>query len=458
MNTIVRQHLAVVFGAMLLALATYLLVAPVETSRPANPDLAQAVAWLSTHPADWRTAAKISDQSLDSDAPDRFGLWRASDDHVRLLAPAQLNGTIAYVRSGVTHWYELDAQQRESVASRAATLLRTDRFFGLALPFFEATGRFDVLRRANPGTVDALTFLRQLAATNGLFDDYRDLRAATRERRVADYRARIRTMPHRDMLADLPNPITVEDKPVVQLVLDELNRRPLDADPGNPAIVDELVAFAIDHHMTPLNGLDAITLESGSASDATRARLALAVGDADRARAIELASTADRSEWRSYDLERAEWDARHGDLTAARARIAAAARSLDPHVLVADARISALAGDSSAAAVDRRELERAFAKPVEWRGLCGDAVCRDATASVFRTNDGTLTLRFIRGESDEVSPYVEVYVDDQLATEAEVADTRELTVPLTGGSVHDITVRLVNPITRNYSGRRVRIS
>lgn len=459
MNTIVRQHLALLLGGMLLAAVAYAFVAPIHVVAPQAMTLAESVSWLTAHPADWRTAARVAGAALDSDAARRTELWQAADAHVRRLAPTQVNGTVMFVRAGLTHWYELDAKQREVVAERSALLLSTDRFYGLALPFYEATGRFDVLRHANPGSVDALVFLERLAATNGLFTDYRGLRGEVRSRGLADYRARLHSMSQRELIAGLPNPLTIADREVVQTVLNELKRRPLDANPGVPDAVERLAQFALAHEITPLDGLEFIALEAGSASDATRARIALATGDPDRARAIELATNTERAEWRDYQLERAIHYARAGDARAANDALnAAAATGLSAEVLDTARQVAKATGDDRRASELEQALQARYATPRDWAGLCGDAVCRNATTRVFRTAAGVLTLTVQKAEADEVAPYVEIYVDDTLAAEGDVDGVRRFPVPLSGQHVEKIEVRLVNPVTRNYTARRVRLS
>jgi hypothetical protein len=88
-----------------------------------------------------------------------------------------------------------------------------------------------------------------------------------------------------------------------------------------------------------------------------------------------------------------------------------------------------------------------------WTNLCGrDELC----TSVFQTHDGPLHFKLSVAQSDEIAPYVELYVDDVLVNEGEVRDVKPLEVA--AGGRHRIEVRLVNRFTRNGTQRRVRLS
>src|SRR5260370_5672654 len=95
---------------------------------------------------------------------------------------------LALLHSGLGHWYELSDRDRRTVLADAEPLLRDSETFGTVLRgFWEATGDFALLRRANPGTQWALETLMQIAATNGLYDDYRYCRDAYQRRRQQDF-------------------------------------------------------------------------------------------------------------------------------------------------------------------------------------------------------------------------------------------------------------------------------
>lgn len=92
--------------------------------------------------------------------------------------------------------------------------------------------------------------------------------------------------------------------------------------------------------------------------------------------------------------------------------------------------------------------------PGKWEGLCsGEEICRFASATL--TGPAAITIQ--NAQSDEVAPYVEIYVDDALVAEGEVVDSRRFEV-LRGTTPHRVEVRLVNPWTRNRIQRRVRLS
>lgn len=105
---------------------------------------------------------------------------------------------------------------------------------------------------------------------------------------------------------------------------------------------------------------------------------------------------------------------------------------------------AALAGN---AVVRHREPER-------WQGLCGrDEICSRASA-VMR---GPLVLRLTTVQSDEIPPYVEIYVDGGLIAEGPVRDSKDFEV-IDGAELHRVEVRVVNRMTRAGIQRRVRMS
>jgi hypothetical protein len=78
-------------------------------------------------------------------------------------------------------------------------------------------------------------------------------------------------------------------------------------------------------------------------------------------------------------------------------------------------------------------------------------------SSVFRIHDGPLTIRASVAQSDQIPPYLEVYLDDKLVMEGEVHDGKTFAIDAAPGP-HRTEVRLVNRIMRNGTQRRVRLS
>ena len=205
---------------------------------------------------------------------------------------------------------------------------------------------------------------------------------------------------------------TKEDEPLVQQVLDELHRRPLDVQPSAEG-ADRLVDCAITHHLEPLDGLSAIVREQGWASDATRARLALHLDDLHHAELIEASSPdVGKPSWSDYYAER---------------------------------------GLETRAAAARVSL-------LQWRGLCSaNEVCTRARKEIVLASPRALSITFARDGGDEVPPYVEIYVDDNRIAEGEVANERTFELGNGAAGVHRIMVRVANPFTRNLVQRKLRI-
>lgn len=388
---------------------------------PIRPTDVDGVArWMTDHPADWLGASALTDQALDSTVPRRFELWREAYAYAVYLAPHRPNARAAFVRGGLFHWYELPADDRRQVLLVTAPLLRDPQTFRrLHQPLWQLTGDFDYLRRNAPDDERSLVWLRDIAATNGRFDDYRALRAAIDQERLETFEERRGTLTPPQMLALLPPRLTKNDEPLLRRILEELNQRPLGAgDAAGVRRADELVSFAIRHRIGPLHGLEAL-MDTPSASEATRARLAVALGRDTHASTIELGAARVSREWAQYHRERAAYE---------------------------EAR-----GDRALAAEYRRRAERAGIEDRSaWRGTCGrNEVCQSAVAVL----DTPQALAVQNAQSDEIPPYVEIYVDDARVAEGPVEDLRRFEIP--AGRVE---VRLVNPWTRNRFQRRVRLS
>jgi len=332
-----------------------------DPARPAELDgLARH---LADHPADWLAASAITDQSLDSLVPRRLELWRAAYEHGKRLAPNRANADAAFARAGLFHWYELAAKDRADVLAITGPLLRDPRAFrSMHRPLWQLTGDLAYLRKYAPDDPYSLNALLVIAATNGRFNDYRELRTQLARKRLETFHAERGTRTSAELVALLPPYLDRGDDALVRGIIEELSRRPIatEAHTLSRRRVQLLLSFA--HR----NGIDTSGLDN-------------LVG---------------------------------ADLTTLRA-------------------------DTSSA----------------WQGLCGGSdVCESATATL----DGPIALTIENAQSDEVPPYVEIYVDDVLAHEGAVENARQFT--LNDDARHRVEVRVANPRTRNRYQRRVRLS
>ncbi|MEA2570941.1 MAG: hypothetical protein QOI24_2942 [Acidobacteriota bacterium] len=381
-------------------------------------DRLQLADYIATHPADAKASAKITDAALDYPITKRRELWHAAHELTNHLEPYRTNGQIAFARAGVFHWAELsDAERKEVIASIGPLLNDYNRFMALYKPVWALTHDLALLLRHAPPGEGVLNELGELAVTNGLFDEYRRLRAETQRVREEEAAAKRATLTPPQLLQSLRPPFRISDEPLISAVLRELQGRPLDEDPHS-STVDPLIEFAIDHHLTPLEGLEAITRLKGTASDAHRARLALALDLPERASDLELGNADVSAPWRRYYAERAEYEAKHGN-------------------------------------ADQAELYRvrayvASTREGKWEGLCDGDLCTNAHAEI----DGPRVLTLEMVQSDEVPPWVELYIDDALRDEGPIAPRRVFTVP---DGVHRVELRVANPMTRNRFRRRVKI-
>ena len=417
-------------AAIMIGLLAGFLLDPALTrgaQRPADP--ASLGAWMNDHPADWLAANAISETALDSNLPRRIELWRAAYEHAAVLAPRKPHPRTSFVRGGLFHWYELPPPERQAVLAAAAPLLQDPRTFNtMRRPLWELTRDLGWLRRHAPADEKALAWLRDTAATNGLFNDYRELRDAVDRQRLRTFTEYKSTLAPPELIQKLPSDLTIADEPLVLQLLAELQRRPLDS--SNAALAkdyaDRLVGFAIDHDLRPLDGLST-WIDTPSVKAPTRARLALALGRPDAASNIELVGGSRSSDWSAYFFERSAFEAARGDAAMAR---------------LYRGRADAVLGAA------------------QWRGTCGkNEVCRRASASFTAKQAGEpIAIDIQNAQSDEVPPYVEVYVNDVRVADGPVQDARHVRVPAPEAGLNRVDVRLVNPRTRNGLQRRVRLS
>jgi len=349
---------------------------------PKRPEDAAGLAlWLSDHPADWVAAATLADRSLDTNLPRRRDIWRGAAGLSSRLAPGRTNGDAGLVRAGFFHWAELGAADRTVVLEKAAPLLREDpRLFAVMVePVWRLTHDLRWLRNASPGTLNATAMLRDLAAVNGRFADYRELRTAVQKKRVEEFLRRRDAAPTSDLIALLPERLDTGEQPLVQAILQEIEQRPFEYEQLK-ARADDLAVFAIDHRVQPLSALAPLLSMPGSLPEPTRIRLSHALNGSDAPR-------------------------------------------LHP------------------------------APSGLWQGTCSaDEICKWA----FKTAIGPARIVATAVQTDEVPPYLEIYVNEVLAAEGEVSDER--TFEIASDGEHRIEVRLANPRTRNGIQRRVRLS
>ena len=404
-------------GTMLLSLAGVVTWRP----QPKLPDDAKALAKrLQSDPADFAATNALTEAALDSDVAKREELWRGAFEHAHSLAPARADSRTALVRSGFFHWYELDDPDKNMVLQEAEPLLREPAAFrSMAPAIWRLTHDFAFLRRTVGRDYASIAMLRDIAATNGLFADYRELRTQATRARTAQLAS------ESDPTEMIPPECTTDDQPMIEAIVAELHDHPIDKHPSNPGGAERLADYAIRHHVGPLDGL-AFLASDASISAPTRARVAIALGDVKQADLIETGAGSDASPvWSDYFAERAAFERARGE------------------ALMATSYASRAAASSNGL--------------LQWNGRCGDDVCTSAHKQFVLDAPRRYTITLARVASDEVPPYVEVYVDDARIGEAAVAGEETFTTaPLPPGR-HRVTVRVINPFTRNLAQRRVRI-
>jgi hypothetical protein len=416
--------LGAIAASSLLLLVAFLLNLDLARDEKHPDDPIALARWIEHRPADWLAASALADRALDADVAQRRELWRASYTLAEYLAPQRPNTAAGFVRGGLFHWYELDARDREAVLDVAARLMRDPFVFAsMHRPLWQLTHDFTYLRRVAPPTMGALGQLRELAVLQGRFTEYRELREAIRALRLRTFNEKRVTMSAGEMVELIPTPLDTRDIPLVRGILEELDRRAFDPQSASGRM-EGLAAFALEHHLQPITALTPFIEQRGTLSDATRARLALALGDVTAATRIEMTTAVSGArEWMPYYSERAEHEAKSGNAAAA-------------------------ATYRARAAFGEREPQRGWTQTCAANELCYTAV---------QKHEGPLRVTASVAQSDEVPPYVEIYVDDELVTEGEVNPSRVFEVHAPAGQ-HRTELRLVNPRTRNGIQRRVRLS
>jgi hypothetical protein len=412
---------------------------------------------LKTAPADWLQATQVVDTALDSESPRRVELWRAAYAHAKTIAPHRTNPDAAFVRSGLFHWYELGNEDRARVLKAAEPLMRDPAFFArMHLPLLQLTGDFPWLRRSAPPTLDTRVALRNLAMARGLFGEYRLLREELRRLRTQTFSARRRTDDPSTLLNLLPERVDSTYEPLVRGLLAELDRQAFDPSRISGR-VEEVVDYALDHDLAPLTGVAPLLEAPSQLRDVTRARVALRLDRSPAANRIEMTSRSARGpEWHAYYLERARAEARRRDAAAANAYLVrAAADGMTAPVLAAAADVARILGHT---AEERRYVAQLERSPRVWAGVCSaEEICTNARSHDWGAAARTRTITLSNVQSDEIPPYVEIYVDDVRLAEGEIRESRTFAVPLTPG-LHEIEIRLVNTHTRNGAQRRLRLS
>lgn len=453
-----RIFLAGIAGMLAIALAVFLTHPDIVRDRVAPRDATAMAAWLAKHPADWLTATQLTEAALDSPSPRRGELWRAAYALARATAPRSSDPLIAFVRGGLFHWYELSAADRKAVLASAAPLMRDARNFDeLHRPLWELTHDLAWLRRNAPGNIGALDQLREIAAANGLFADYRALRDAMRRQRLVMFETTRSTLPAHELPQLLPRRLETEDEPLVRRILAELKHRSFEPERfGDPT--GAMIEYAVRHQL-PVDGLTPFVEAQQGLPAYTRARLALVLGNPDAATNIELTESASSSpEWQTYHLERAELEARQGDAVAANHHLALVmVVRPDAEVIETAIRVTTALHDEATAAQLRGQLHGLMSAPRQWIGTCGDNELCGAAHLQIHTQGEPVTITAAAVQSDQIAPYIEIYADDARVAEGEVAEQRRFTIALPEG-VHRLEVRLVNPRIANGAQRRVRLS
>jgi len=390
-----RIFLIIVAAAMTTAAIAFVLHPPEFRWISPSTDARALAARIARHPTDWESASALSEVVLDSRLENRIAIWHAAYEHAALLAPERSDPANGFARAAFFHWNELSAKDRQDALNAFAPLLRDENLFArMAKPLFELTGDLSLLRHAHPPTRYATGIVMDLASTNGFFDDYRTLRAETERRLNDDFKAQRHAATPAELIAHFPDPPYHAD-----------------AEPMITGLLEEL-------HRRPL--------------DDNPGRVAVVDAIVDYALRHGLGP-----------LDGLEVITRKPDAASISTRIRLA-RKLG---------LTNLALQLDMATNDPRHPQSIDS---DWQGLCNQDICYRAWRTIEADHGVSLTIETI--QTDNVPAYAEVYMDDLRLAEGEVGAKRTFTLPVGNRGAHRIEVVLANPMTRNRTPRRIRVT
>ena len=377
---------------MLGAAAVELVDRPPASRPPLPSSVAGLAARLSSHPTDWLAACALTEKALDGPSPHRIELWHAAHAQALMLAPNRPEPQEAFVRSGFFHWTEISGADRKAVLEAMEPLLRNPPMWNAMAPAL-----FDL-------TGDLAMLRRAQPHTEGSISWL--LALAATNGRFEDYRS---------LRAELQKKRLDE---FLALAPAASPRGLIDAFPQPPYRKDSeplIVALLQQLHRRPL--------------------------DEDPGRSNVIEGIVDYA--LRHDL---------GPLDGLEVLIRKEGWATAPTRL----RLARKLGVSQA----DLDLEMTRHPPAvrppasDWKGLCESMVCDRAWREIAST--GSILLTLAPAKMDEVPPYAEIYLDDVLVSEGEVATRRDFVLPSLPGN-HELELRLANPMTRNGSRREIRI-
>ena len=374
------------------AAAVELVIRPPASHPPLPSSVSALASRLEKHPTDWLAACALTETALDSRSPHRFELWRAAHAQALLLAPNRPEPQEAFARSGFFHWTEITAADRKEVLSAVELLLGQT-------PFWNAMAKpiFDL-------TGDLSMLRRAKPHTEDAIAQLLSL-AATNGR-FDDYRALRTEQATERMQIFLSRVSASSPRELIQSFPQPPYRKDLE-----PLIIHLLREL----HNRPL--------------DEDPARPEVIDGIIDYALRHNL-----------RPLDGLEIIVRKQGSAAPSSRLRLA-QNLGVVATVVEAGMSPQPPPPSS-------------DPEEWKGLCESLLCYRAWRDVEGTHSIALSLAMVH--TDEVPPWVEIYLDDTLVSEGAVAGKRDFVFPVSPGK-HRLELQVANPETRNLSRRQLRI-
>lgn len=436
--------------------------APVpEDAKLGRTELAAAI---ERTPADRRLYDRAAEMALDlRDAP-RHDLWLEAHDMSRRLAPDWPTAQTGFIRGAFLHWPELNGADRALVEREASVLLSTpDLFQQYWSMIWVATGDLDMFLEAAPKDAATRIVLARLAANKGDFDEYRKIRDNLARRRATDLAASPPASSEQVLQHLLSIPRTPAMRALMNVDLRYLDRNRPEGKTIDPGGIRRFVEYALDNHLSPLQGLFEIDFSPTLLPPTLRARLAVAMDNTDLADRVERSeiSAGNLSTLTRYRADRAMFEISRGNVLEAQSQLSRIPETDQDGdiVLAARAEVARAARNS----LEEEEAEGELLSRIgpatiasRWSGTCQRVLCRSlASVRFYTATPLSIDLPVEALQTDQTGEYLEVALDGRLVDEGVVKGDRDFRIDVPGRGLHTIEIRVVNPIRRTWGPRTV---
>jgi len=414
-------------------------------------------------PADRTLYDRSAEMALDLADERRHELWLASHAMTRRLAPDWPTAQVGFIRGSFLHWPELTEADRALVENEAAVLLSTPELFSRYWQIiWVATGDLDLFLRSAPRDASTGVVLATLATNAGRFGDYRAIRDGLGKRRSADLEE---TRPGASD-AVLQHLVSIDRRPAMRGLMQAdlryiANNRP-DGKSINENAIRGFVDYAIRNRLEPLAGLFEVGFSPTILPPVLRARLAIAMNNVDLADRVDRATIAEGNAamLTPYRVDRVLYEVSLGHKLEAQSqlsRIPDTDANRDD-VLAARAEVARISGrPDEEARAEKDLLDRLGPETLDsrWNGLCSRVICRGVvSATLYVAEPTTIRVPVHAIATDEIGSYLEASLDGSITDEGVVRGDRTFVIHIATRGIHEIEIRMTNPIRRRWGPQR----